>query len=280
MARARRGVAEAEGSAENTGSGQEGPRDAYSVPALDKALQVLELLADSAEGLTIAEIVSTTGRSMGELYRLVVALERHQLILRDEEHDRYTLSLRLFELAHRHPPTERLLELAQPIMDELSHSIEQSCHLAVLTPNSVLVLAAAQSPLPMQYNVRVGSQFPILEASSGIVLLAHAPSSLVTRTLSEVSGPARSTLQRRFESVRQTGRESVASSVVTGIINLSAPVFDHRGAPVAALTVPYLAQRYAQTPVEAAEEALLSQSRRLSSALGHRKRASKPGPLA
>jgi DNA-binding IclR family transcriptional regulator len=90
-----------------------------------------------------------------------------------------------------------------------------------------------------------------------------------------VIGSGRSALQRRLESVRQTGRERVASSVVTGIINLSAPVFDHRGSAVAALTVPYLAQRYAHAPVEAAEEALLSQSRRFSSALGHRQRATK-----
>jgi DNA-binding IclR family transcriptional regulator len=165
-------------------------------------------------------------------------------------------------------------------MDELSQSIEQSCHLAVLAPKSVLVVAAAQSPLPMQYNVRVGSQFPILEASSGIVLLAHAPSSVAARALSGVSGSGRSAVQRRLESVRQTGRERVASSVVTGIINLSAPVFDHRGTTVAALTVPYLAQRYAHAPLEAAEEALLAQSRRLSSALGHRPRAGKSERLA
>ncbi len=276
MARTRRGLAEAAGAREAAGGGQESPRDAYSVPALDKAMEVLDLLASSAEGLTLAEIVSTTGRSMGELYRLVVALERHQLILRDEERDRYTLSLRLFELAHRHPPSERLLTLAQPIMDELSQTTEQSCHLAVLTPQSVLVVAAAQSPLPMQYSVRVGSQFPILEASSGIVLLAYAASATVARTLASVSSSGRNALQRRLESVRQTGRERVASSVVTGIINLSAPVFDHRGCAVAALTVPYLAQRYAHAPLETAEEALLAQSRRLSSALGHRQRAAKP----
>src|SRR5258706_14227146 len=104
-------------------------RDAYAVPALDKAVEVLDLLASSSDGLTMAEIVSRSGRSMGELYRLVGALARHNLIGRDEERDRYTLSLRLFEMAHPHPPTQRLIKQDQPIPDELPQTIQQSCHL-------------------------------------------------------------------------------------------------------------------------------------------------------
>src|SRR5258706_14803259 len=75
-------------------------RDAYAVPALDKAVEVLDLLASSSDGLTMAEIVSHSGRSMGELYRLAVALERHNLIGRDEGRDRDTPSLRLVEKGH------------------------------------------------------------------------------------------------------------------------------------------------------------------------------------
>jgi DNA-binding IclR family transcriptional regulator len=246
----------------------EPPRDAYAVPALDKAVEVLDLLASSSDGLTMAEIVSRSGRSMGELYRLVVALERHNLIGRDEERDRYTLSLRLFEMAHRHPPTERLIKQAQPVLDELSQAIEQSCHLAVLNQLRVLVVAAAQSPLPMQYSVRIGSQFPALEASSGVVLLAFAPRAMVDGALAELSETAQRAMLRRMESVRQTGCERIGSSVVSGIVNLSAPVFDHRDCAVAALTVPYLGQRYARTSVEAAEEMLLARAKRLSSTLG------------
>ncbi len=249
---------------------EEPARDPYAVPALDKAVEVLDLLASSAEGFTMAEIVARLDRSMGELYRVVLALERHQLIGKDEERERYTLSLRLFEMGHRHPPTERLLRQAQPIMDELAQAIGQSCHLAVLNQQVVLVVACAQNPLPMQYSVRVGSQFPIVEASSGIVLLAHSPAAVVESALSEAPRSARDAIRRRCESVRQTGRERVPSSVVTGIVNLCAPVFDHRGNALAALTVPYLGQRYAHASLETAEEALLVAARRLSAALGAR----------
>jgi DNA-binding IclR family transcriptional regulator len=243
-------------------------RDRYAVPALDKAVEVLDLLASSSEGLTVAEIVSRLDRSMGELYRVVVALERHNLIRRDEERDRYMLSLRLFEMGHRHPPTERLIEQAQPILDHLAQTIEQSCHLAVLHQQNVLVVASAQNPLPMQYSVRVGSQFPVLEASSGIVLLAHAAPSIVKAVLVDLPKSTRDAVLRRCESVRLTGRERVASSVVSGIVNLSAPIFDHRNKAISAMTVPYLGQRYAHASVEESEEKLIRSARRLSTALG------------
>src|SRR5258706_7515109 len=88
-------------------------RDAYAVPALDKAVEVLDLLASSSDGLTMAEIVSHSGRSMGELYRLVVALQRHNLIRRDGERDRHTPSLRVFGIAHPPTPTARLIQQTQ-----------------------------------------------------------------------------------------------------------------------------------------------------------------------
>src|SRR6185369_4788995 len=111
MPRSRKGLAEVSHSEGNPPErGADARRDAYAVPALDKAVEVLDLLASSSDGLSMAEIVTRSGRSMGELYRLVVALERHNLIERDAERERYALSLRLFEMAHRHPPTDRLIK--------------------------------------------------------------------------------------------------------------------------------------------------------------------------
>jgi DNA-binding IclR family transcriptional regulator len=120
----------------------------------------------------------------------------------------------------------------------------------------------------MQYSVRVGSQFPALEASSGVVLLAFASRTVVDSAIADLSETAQRAMLRRIESVRQTGSERIGSSVVSGIVNLSAPVFDHRDCAVAALTVPYLGQRYARTSVEAAQEKLVAEARRLSTTLG------------
>src|SRR5690606_10794944 len=52
----------------------------YAVPALDKAFDVVELLASTPGGATLNEIATRLGRSMGELFRIVIALERRGLL--------------------------------------------------------------------------------------------------------------------------------------------------------------------------------------------------------
>src|ERR1700675_4903352 len=74
----------------------------YAVPALDRGLDVIELLAREIDGLTLNEIARLLGRTSSELFRTLNALCRRGYIGQDG--DRYSLTLKLFELAHRHKP--------------------------------------------------------------------------------------------------------------------------------------------------------------------------------
>src|ERR671937_231404 len=83
----------------------------YAVPALDKGLDVLELLTREAAGLSLNEIARALGRTSSELFRMVVALARRGYI-EQRDGDRYILTLKLFELAHRHKPIKSLTAAA------------------------------------------------------------------------------------------------------------------------------------------------------------------------
>src|SRR5476649_2021751 len=85
------------------------PTDRYRAPALDKGLDILELLAEQPQGLTRAEIVKAMGRGPSEIYRMLERLVARQFVTRSLEGDRYALSLKLFVLSHRHPPIQRLV---------------------------------------------------------------------------------------------------------------------------------------------------------------------------
>ena len=90
-------------------AGRGGAAAAYSAPALEKGLDILELLADSAPGLTQNQIAARLGRSAGELFRMLEVLERRGYLGRSPSDGSYSLTLKLFELAHRQPPVKRLL---------------------------------------------------------------------------------------------------------------------------------------------------------------------------
>ncbi len=100
----------------------------YPTPALEKGLDALELLASESEGLTKTEVARRLGRTVSEVFRMLVCLETRGYIARSGSDDRYSLTLHLFRLAYEHPPIERLTTEALPIMRQITRQIKQSCH--------------------------------------------------------------------------------------------------------------------------------------------------------
>ncbi|MFN3607060.1 MAG: helix-turn-helix domain-containing protein, partial [Cypionkella sp.] len=129
--------------------------DRYRAPALDKGLDILELLADEAEGLTRGEIVKAMGRSPSEIYRMLERLVARGYVSRHMG-DRFALSMKLFVLATRHPAWRRLVSRAQPLMDAFARDMQQSCHLVMPTGGHALVIAQASPIGTWEFRVKIG----------------------------------------------------------------------------------------------------------------------------
>ena len=143
----------------------------YNAPALDKGLDILELLAVSGQGLTQAQIGEHLKKSVNEIYRMLNTLKYREYLEFDPKTDNYKLSYKLLNLAASFNPTKALLEKANPIMREVSTIIKQSIHLSIYTAGKLLVIAQYDSDSKFNYHVTVGSTFDLLETSSGRVLL-------------------------------------------------------------------------------------------------------------
>lgn len=214
------------------------PAPDYSVPAVDKALDILELVADSPEPLTQTAIAEATGRSVGQLFRVLVTLERRGFLVR-ERGGGYLLGTRLFDLAHRHAPLRGLVAAATPVLHELAEQVRQSCNLAVLEGDRVRVVAQAESPADFGYRVRVGALFDAATTATGEVLRGAS------------------------EAVR-------ADALQDGITDVVVAVRGPDGATVAALTVPYVSTSFSTVAhaavVEGARAAATAIEERLGSA--------------
>src|SRR3979490_687991 len=90
-------------------------RSRYTAPALEKGLDILELLASVSEALTHSEIASRLGRTLTEVFRMLVCLEERGYISRTGPDERYQLTLKLFEIVHHHHPLQRLIAQARPL---------------------------------------------------------------------------------------------------------------------------------------------------------------------
>jgi DNA-binding IclR family transcriptional regulator len=100
----------------------------YGAPALEKGLDLIEILAEEAGVFTQKELAKRAGKSVSEIFRMLGVLERRGYVVRDKLTGRYGLTLKLFVLGNRHHPTRRLQAAALPVMQDLVEAIGQSCH--------------------------------------------------------------------------------------------------------------------------------------------------------
>jgi DNA-binding IclR family transcriptional regulator len=244
----------------------------YSAPALEKGLDVLEILAAQPHSLSMQEIAKRLGRTPNELFRMLDVLVRRGYLSRLPD-STYALTLRLFELAQRHPPVERLLNVAMPYMEHLARQTGQSNHLCVHHDARLVVLARAEPPEPMSALVRQGAHFAFHDDRvSARVITAFQSGDRQDLYLKELVGPRasaarRASLVRRMKAIRARGYDEGPSDTLSGVVDICFPLFDQFGV-VASLNIVYLNQRDARVTVPAARSLLQKVAEGISRSLG------------
>ncbi|HZP93650.1 MAG TPA: IclR family transcriptional regulator [Burkholderiales bacterium] len=245
----------------------------YSAPALEKGLDVLELLAAEPHSLSLQEIAQRLERTPNEIYRMLDVLVRRGYLARRPDAT-YVLTLRLFELAHRHPPMDRLLDVAMPYMQALARLTGQSNHLCVHHDARLVVLARAEPPEPISASFRQGAHFPFRDdrVSPRVISAFQGPDrreAYLDELLRDErpSAARRRKLAARLEQIRARGYDEGPSDTVEGVSDICFPIFDHFGV-VAALNIVYLQHRDVRVGIPAARAQLRQIAESISRSLG------------
>ena len=248
-------------------------RRGYSAPALEKGLDILEMLCRSEHPLPQKVIAQRLNRSVGEIYRMLTCLVDRGYVSQVDDSS-YAVTTRLFELAHINPPTHRLLLEAMPIMQRLAADLDQSCHLTVYSQGKQVVLAKVDNPSGMGFSLRAGSELDVLISASGRVLLAFQDEATrklrIDAALQRNPDQADIQIDAVLQTILITGFESIPSVQVRGLYAVAYPILDTQGHAIAALTVPY-AERIDQSDRKSIPEvtqALGVAARMLSERLG------------
>ena len=217
----------------------------YRAPALEKGLDILELLARQGAPLTTSQMASMLGRSVSELFRMVLALEyRGYIVSSPEGREGYVLTNKLFTLGIAQGSARTLLEAALPIMKELTSEIGQSCHLVVPSGDQIVVVARVESPMDLGFSVRVGYRRRLIDTYSGLMLYGRATPEVQASWQTMLNGSATSmeeleTFKAKATAAAERGYIQAPSDFVDGVIDLCVPVMGIQGA-IATLTVPYI----------------------------------------
>ncbi|MDI5899058.1 IclR family transcriptional regulator [Flavobacterium yafengii] len=217
---------------------------AYSAPALDKGLDILEVLSKCENGLTQQEIAAQLGRKLGEIYRMLNCLVQRNYVA--NYGNVYTITSKLFQLSHFHPPTYRLLTEALPLMEGLSRAISFPCDLRVYSSGFQTVIASIQPPNGLGFMTRVGSEIEVAPSASGMVLLAFQDHNIkeirIRESLPNSSEIEINTFSNGLQEVILKGFASIKSKQYAGLHAISFPILDMNGNAIAAMTVPMLSR--------------------------------------
>jgi DNA-binding IclR family transcriptional regulator len=219
----------------------------YSAPALEKGFDVFELLTQFPGGLTISEIAARLERSINELFRLIVVMERRGYLRKAADTDRYGVTYKMLDIAYRATPVQNLTHAASPILYDLAHRARQSCHLVVAAGGHGLVVAREENPGPTSFGVRLGAHIDLLSSCSGNVLIAYAPHERLDELLP--AGADADALAARLGRIRDDGFVRRQSPMTYGVVDISHPVFGFDGRIAAALTIPFLERIDGSHPV-------------------------------
>jgi DNA-binding IclR family transcriptional regulator len=173
-------------------------------------------------------------------------LVARQYVIRNPSGDRYALSLKLFALAHMHPPLSRLINQALPVMDDFTRKAEQSCHMGVYDRGNVLISAQVNSPSGWSFAVQRGARVGLLDTASGHLLLALAGEGHFKRMLAEhtpLDGEVPITedaLADTLATVRRQGYLERESAQAQGVVDISFPILGPDNTALATLTCPYI----------------------------------------
>lgn len=216
----------------------------YSAPALEKGLDILEALSKSENGMTQQEIANRVGRNLGEIYRMINCLVQRNYI--SMYGNAYSITPKLFQLSHFHPPTYRLMTEALPIMEELSREISFPCDLRIYNNGSQTVIASIQPPNGLGFMTRIGSEIEVAPSASGLVLLAFQDPAIqeirIKESLLKHSDSDIVRFRDSLNEIAKKGFASIKSNQFAGLHAISFPILDMNGNAVAAITVPMLAR--------------------------------------
>ena len=242
----------------------------YAAPALEKGLDILELLAEERMPMTMPEISAALGRSKSEIYRMVTVLEGRGYLSRDDASEQFRITGRLFDLGMSVSPAGTLVEDAYPIMHELSEYIRQSSHLVVASGDRIVIIARVESSAVFGFSVKVGRYAGLVETTSGNVLLAFMPKTeraqLVRAHARRPKGFRIREFNSRLEAVRDCGWMQQASDHVDGITDISVPIFPGDGEhAIACLMVPFVQSSRTKVKLDDAREAVIRTAAKVSS---------------
>jgi DNA-binding IclR family transcriptional regulator len=213
--------------------------------SLIKALSIMESFKNQPHELSFSEIVSLNKMDKSSVQRLVQTLRHSSYIVQPSEGQKYSLGIRVLDLAYAFLQSHPLIERVGPYIAELRQASGERVDLSIPDGTDLVYILRMQSKRDRYALALPGRRLPLYCTAGGRAVLAHmAPdqaqtllgsTKLEARTPSTLTDPSQ--IMGHLKKIREVGFAFQQEEVRKGVVAVGAAVLDRAGAPVGAVHI-------------------------------------------
>ena len=254
--------------------------DRQGIQSIEVGFRLLRVLATTNRPMMLRDIAKGAGMPAAKAHRYMVSFMRIGLVEQDSASGRYDLGSYALDLGLSGLGRLDPVRLAGPILDTLCEEIQETVALAVWGTHGATIVRIVDAGAPITITLRAGTVLPLSKSATGRAFAAFFRSPYLKQLLdeelraaAETSKTAVTTLRRQTEKtlteIREHGISRATGSLTPGINGFSAPVFDHSGRMVAAITSLGSVGEFDVEWGSPVAKAMLAAAEKLSQRLGH-----------
>lgn len=223
-------------------TGTPAPSASNSVQSLARGLDVICAFGAEHPSMTLSEVAKRVNLSRATARRFLLTLQELGYVRSDGKF--FELTSKVLQLGYSYLSSATLPQLMEPVLEELSTTVNESASASVLEGHDILYIARVHTRSIMRVGISVGTRFPAANTSMGRVLLAYQAPGVLQKLLSDgISAPTGqgigtvAELRTELAKVREQGYAIVDQELEIGLRSVAAPVFAPDGSVVAAMNV-------------------------------------------
>jgi len=245
------------------------------IQSIDRAFDILELLVEKGSSMGVTEISERTKLHKSTVYRLLATL-RYRGYVKKDNHEKYKIGFKLFELGSSVINNIDLRSDAKPFLRELMNISEETVHLGVLDDNQVVYIDKVESENTIRMYSKIGRRNHASSTSLGKVILAYSDREVVDKVIRE-EGLKKLTentitdeeqFKKHLAKVRSQGYAIDNEEQEYGIRCIAGPIFDHTGEVIAAFSISGPTMRMTKEKVESLKPVIKEYSKKISESFG------------
>jgi IclR family acetate operon transcriptional repressor len=264
-------------------SSSEADRDG-GVQSVDRALSILETLAEDDEGYRLSDLAVRTGLSASTVHRLLATLESRRFVQFDRAESKWHVGVRSFTVGASFARRRNFTAQAIPYLRKLRDLTRETANLAVVDDEFIIVLTRMESREIMRSLTKVGGRVPMVTSGVGKAVLATYSDEDVGAVirhhgmprLTEKSIVRPSDLFKELATIRKQGFAIDDEEAEMGLRCVAAVVYNALAEPLAAISVSGLTTRVTDARLPEIGRVVREVAAELTAALGGLAPAAKP----